>query len=1016
MQSITDTQKSLERSLLTSFIDANVSDSDPHLRADLLCNSVGGNGEYIKVLPELLQELKDCDSFDMSVAFITQGGLSLLKQTLKDDVYGEGRKEKVKGRLLTTDYNLFTDPRALRQIEKHFPELQIKLYRCEDAAGFHTKGFMFTRGDECRFIIGSSNLTQHALTTNFEWNVRLVSHKTGQLPRKIKTEFEYLWEHPNSFPLKEVIDDYEVEWRAARKRLKQNKIVGPQEETVKAVRIEPNSMQKVFIKNVTKLFLSGQTKALLISATGTGKTYAAALAVRHLMNLRTKEKEESPKVRKAPKKVLFIVHREQIAIQAKKSFERVIGTKNLSYGLVSGHSFEIDKDLVFGTMQTLSKAEVLEGINPKKFDLVVIDEVHRVGAESYSKIMAHLQPDFWLGMTASPDRPDGKDIYKIFDNNIAYEIRLQGALEEDLLVPFRYYGIADLEIDSRKLDKLKDFSCVEFDQRVDHVIKQAEIYGHAGDRVKGLVFCRTIEECAAFSEKFNEKGFKTVALSGKDSMEKRLESAEKLSHGDGEGRLDYIFTVDIFNEGIDVPEINQVIFLRPTESPIVFVQQLGRGLRKAADKEFLVVLDFIANYQNNYLIPVALSGDNSYDKDVMRKVVGLGTRTIPGASTIEFQTVVKQRILDSIDTARTNDVALLKESYRSLKDKLGRIPRLAEYKDHNGIDPVKFFMNPKYRSYYGFLKEYEDSYQVQLTPRAESMIRYLSSKLGAAKRIEECILLRLALQNLNDDLKEDFESILRNEYKITSTSLLLDSVFNNLSANFFRNDIEKNRAGDVVFITRTESGDFRASNQLKEELANNGHGFRDCLEDLLDFMTQRYQDRFSKRYKATSLCLYEKYSYEDVCRLLNWPKNPPAQNIGGYKYDETTNTLPVFVNYHKAEDAIAYEDRFESERNLIALSKTSRSLDSDDVKRIYKQSPNYEENRIYLFVRKNKKDRENKDAKSFYFLGEMRAQGMPKPVEVPDPKDPNKKNKAFEIQYVLDTPVRNDIYDYLCGE
>ncbi len=628
MRSITDIQKSLERSLLTSFIDANVSDSDPHLRADLLCNSVGEKGEYIKVLPELLDELKDCDSFDMSVAFITQGGLSLLKKTLTEDVYGESPGKKVKGRLLTTDYNLFTDPRALRDIEKNFPELQIKLYRCENSAGFHTKGFMFTRGDECRFIIGSSNLTQNALTTNFEWNVRLVSHKTGQLPRKIKTEFEYLWEHPNSFPLDQVIDAYEIEWGAAERARKQKKRTELPETPVDGVRIEPNSMQKVFIKNVTDLYLSGQTKALLISATGTGKTYAAALAVRHLMNLNTKNEKASPKVRKAPKKILFIVHREQIAIQAKKSFERVIGTKNLSYGLVSGHSFEIDKDLVFGTMQTLSKAEVLKEINPKNFDLVVIDEVHRAGADSYSKIMAHLQPDFWLGMTASPDRPDRKDIYKIFDNNIAYEIRLQGALEEDLLVPFRYYGIADLEIDSLKLDKLKDFSCVEFDQRVDHVIKQAEVYGHAGDRVKGLVFCRTIEECAAFSEKFNKKGFKTVALSGKDLMEKRLESVEKLSHGEGEGRLDYIFSVDIFNEGIDVPEINQVIFLRPTESPIIFVQQLGRGLRKAEDKEFLVVLDFIANYQNNYLIPVALSGDNSYDKDVMRKVVGLGTRML----------------------------------------------------------------------------------------------------------------------------------------------------------------------------------------------------------------------------------------------------------------------------------------------------------------------------------------------------------------------------------------------------
>lgn len=1013
MQSITENQKSLQHSLLTSFINGEISDSDPHLRTELICNSVGENGQYVKVLPFLLDELKECDTFDMSVAFITQGGLSELAHTFGEHVYSRKKGKKVKGRILTTDYNLFTDPRALRRLTDIFPEIEIKLHRCGDRVGFHTKGFMFTRGDECRFIIGSSNLTQKALTTNFEWNVRLVSHIKGELPQKIKSEFERLWANPRSYPLEQVIDDYEEEWRNQRtlnKNLNNSLFQTP---SFQERRIEPNAMQEVFIRQVTALYQAGESKALLISATGTGKTFAAALAVRHLMSLSSTAWPSNSKIRKTPKRILFIVHREQIAIQALNSFAKVIGRKNKSYGLVSGSSFELDKDLVFGTMQTLSKKEVLEQIKPDEFDMVVIDEVHRAAAQSYKNIMNYLRPEFWLGMTASPDRPDGADIYKIFDNNIAYEIRLQGALEEDLLTPFRYYGISDIEVEERKLDKLRDFSSIEIDQRVDHIINKVKFYGFSGDRVKGLVFCRTNEESTLLSRKFNQRGFKTIALSGKDSVEKRLECVQKLAHGEGEDRLDYIFSVDIFNEGVDVPEINQVIFLRPTESPIIFVQQLGRGLRKSADKEYLVVLDFIANYQNNYLIPVALSGDNSYDKDVMRKVVTLGTRTIPGASTIEFETIVKKRILDSIDTAKTNDAALLKESYRILKNKLGRIPRLTEYKDHNGIDPVKFFMTPKYRSYYSFLRDNEDSYQVRLTPRAEAMVNYLSSKLGAAKRIEECVLLKLALQDATKDVGEEFKAVLQNKYKINLTDPLLESVLNNLTANFFRNENEKERAGDVVFIEKLESGGLRASQQLRDELANNGNGLRECLEDLLDFMSQRYHDRYAKRYRDTSFCLYEKYTYEDVCRLLNWPKNPPAQNIGGYCYNEKTKTLPVFVNYDKAEDAIAYEDRFESERRLIALSKTKRSVDSDDAKRIYKKTPENKENKIYLFVRKNKDDHE---AKNFYFLGEITAEGEPKAVDVPNVKEPNKKDKAFEIQYVLESPVRKDIYDYLCGE
>ena len=226
-------------------------------------------------------------------------------------------------------------------------------------------------------------------------------------------------------------------------------------------------------------------------------------------------------------------------------------------------------------------------------------------------------------MTATPDKRDdnldGRNIYEIFNHQIAYEIRLQDAMEEDLLCPFHYFGITDLEViadaGKSKQDKIENFQYLTSDERALNVMKQAEFFGYSGERVKGLIFCSRIDEARILSEKFNSKGWRTLVLSGNDSEETRVEAIERLAGDEREDALDYIISVDIFSEGVDVPEINQVIMLRPTESPIVFIQQLGRGLRKAEEKEYVVVLDFIGNYRNNFMIPIALSGDLSYNKD-----------------------------------------------------------------------------------------------------------------------------------------------------------------------------------------------------------------------------------------------------------------------------------------------------------------------------------------------------------------------------------------------------------------
>lgn len=551
------------------------------------------------------------------------------------------------------------------------------------------------------------------------------------------------------------------------------------------------------------------------------------------------------------------------------------------------------------------------------------------------------------------------------------------------------------------LEDLSDFRLLTAEERVSNILDRAQYFGWSGPRVKGLVFCSRKEECAELSRLFNERGLMTVALTGEDEQSLREEAIYRLSYGVGDNRLDYIFTVDIFAEGVDIPEVNQVIMLRPTQSAIVFVQQLGRGLRKAPDKEFVVILDFIGNYQSNFLIPVALADDRSYNKDNMRRALAVDLRQIPGASSVHFDPIVRKRIYESIDRASVSDTKLIRTSYEQLKAKLGRIPELLDFDRFGSIDAVKFF--EKFGSYYAFLEKYEKSFTTRLSTRAAGMLAFLSVKAGAGRRVSEAIVIRDLLAG-----RPDLETGLREglaRYGIEPSAAHLSSVFGFLSNRFVKTaDEAKQRAG-MVFVEYDAALGWRMAAELREELGRSAE-FRTMLAELAGFMVSRYEARFSKRYAGTDLVLYEKYTYEDVCRLLNWPTNMNAQNIGGYFYEKTTKTMPVFVNYHKAEGAIAYEDCFVSPSHIVALSKTKRRTTSADADHIYKRTPEDKDNRILLFVRRNKEDKG--EAKAFYFLGEVEAQGEPVPVTLPATGD-----RAFEIDYRLDVPVRSDIYAYV---
>lgn len=924
-----------------------------------------------KVLVSIERELVNCEEFFISVAFITQSGITPLLQTLK-----ELEKKHIPGKILTTDYLCFSEPKALQRLSE-LTNIEIKMYCVEEGEpGFHTKGYIFREEELYRIIIGSSNMTLSALTKNKEWNTKIVSSEQGEYAREILKEFNQLWNSNNSKSLKSWIDTYTEIYEMQKKIARSAKVMD-----MAQYRLEPNSMQVSFVQELINLKAAGEKKALLISATGTGKTYASAFALRSIN----------------PEKILFLVHREQIARQAMKSYQRVFGsTKKM--GMLSGNHKEMDADFLFSTIQMMARPEIYKSFSKKGFQIIVIDEVHRAGAFSYQTIMDYFEPEIYLGMTASPDRTDDFDIYNLFDHNIAYEIRLQQALEEELLCPFHYFGISDIEIDGESFDDIsvaKKFKELTSETRVKYIMEKADYFGFSGSRIKGLMFCSSREEGIKLSLLFNTFGLRSVFLSGDDSQIKREEMIERLVSDEREDILDYIITVDIFNEGVDIPEINQVIMLRPTQSPIVFIQQLGRGLRKAEGKEYVVIIDFIGNYSNNFMIPIALSGDRSYNKDTIRKYLQEGTSIIPGSSSIHFDQISKSRIYQSIDTAKLNDVRLLKESYTNLKYKLGHIPTISDFAQFGAIDITKYF--DKFGSYYTFLIKYESDYVIRLSKEEEQIIVFLSQKIAKGKRIHELEMLS-RMQSYSSRLIDLFRENMLEKYNIQVNELEITSTINNLT-NSFGKEEERKKFNECVFLDRYED-EYYLSQKYQTYLAN--HVFKEMVLELLEYGKSKYKDEYSDRYLNTNLRLYQKYTYEDVCRLLNWSKNMNAQNIGGYFYEKETKTMPVFINYDKAEGSIPYQDRFLSPDTIIALSKHPRKITSSDADHIY--NADKEGNSIFLFIRKNKEDNE---AKEFYFLGKIRAIGEPQPIKMQETKD-----EAFEITYQLDVPVRDDLFDY----
>lgn len=467
-----------------------------------------------KVISTIEEELLRCEHFQISVAFITMGGITPLLQTLK-----ELERKGVVGEILTTNYLNFSEPRALEKLNE-LSNITLKMYDVEVAdSGFHTKGYIFKKEEVYRIILGSSNMTSAALTSNIEWNTKIISSEQGEVASEIIKEFNNLWNSDYALDFETFYEIYKVRYELIKhQREEAKKDIVP---SFEKYTLKPNSMQEEFIINLRKIIEKGEERALLISATGTGKTYASAFAVREL----------------GFKRVLFIVHRAQLAKQAKKSFERVFNNF-VSMGIVGDGKHEYDSDFIFAMVETLNRDEHLFKYKKDTFDCIILDEAHHSPANTYQKVMEYFKPKLFLGMTATPDKRDdyieGRNVYELFNHQIAHEIRLQKAMEDDLLCPFHYFGISDIAMLNDKTFKgkiitEKDFNLLTSEERVDHVIEQAQYYGYSGDRVKGLIFCSRNKECESLSKLFNERGYRTLALSNETPQKLRETAFERLA-------------------------------------------------------------------------------------------------------------------------------------------------------------------------------------------------------------------------------------------------------------------------------------------------------------------------------------------------------------------------------------------------------------------------------------------------------------------------------------------------------
>ena len=881
------------------------------------------NQQIANMYSELYESIETCKSFIFSVAFINFSGLQLLIKS-----FDQIRHRGTQGKVLTSDYLNFTETKALRKLLE-FENIQTKIYLQERHGGFHTKAYIFEYEDEIKLYIGSSNITENALLRNVEWNVKIISKKQNPISVDIYAQFLKLWDKSET-----VNDDFLFQFdnfiEALQESRKQEKFLFHHEETVR-----PNSMQLKAIKELHRLRTRGEDRGLVIAATATGKTYMSAFDVQQF----------------EPKRLLFLAHKEDILVKAEQSYKRVLGAR-LDTGVLSGNRKDINAKYLFSTIPSMNNH--LTGFSPNAFEYIIVDEAHHAVAESYQRILNYFKPKFLLGMTATPERTDGYQLFSLFNNNIALEIRLHDAIEDDLVVPFHYFGITEADgidlsnVNEDQIDVITKKLSVH--HRVTYIIEKLNLYGYEGHKLKALGFCASHEHAQYMKDEFNALGIRSDFISGLTSVDDRIKTIASLE-SDEEGTLEVIFSVDVFNEGIDIPSVNAVLMLRPTNSPIIFIQQLGRGLRKHESKTFVTVLDFIGNYKKSFLIAIALNGSKFIDKDSLRVSVKTNFANLPGTAFVQMDEISKEQILKQLESENFNSLKYLKDEYFSFKrQNNNQIPYfLMLYELYEGSpDPIKFIK--KDGNYLSFINRVEDNSLLNTKS-------FTLNQLKALKQLSSMLPLRRPIEFIILQLLIEFETI--------SISEIHDRV---------RSFVDNVTIETVEHAIRCLEGQYYDANEIKSYIVYvnydiehqkvyrsktlhelQGLPFKPYLEDILDYGLTRYRREFgSVQYNLPFFVYGKTYNLKDTAVLSNSNKKPGA--FFGMGVISQNHDYFIFAELNKdinTRPSINYTNRI-IDLQTMSWESPNNWKDSSPSTKNYIHHIERKIN-LYIFIRKFKK-------------------------------------------------------------
>lgn len=957
------------------FLDRGV-EAAKHHQPQVLLNADGAT----TVHRSLRHELSRCSSFVFSVAFVTPSAISQLKQDLLD-FSGHGL-------IVTANYLNFNSPAVFEDL-LHLRELGINVeVRIHDSPAFHAKGYVFQHTHHVTALVGSSNLTATALTSNHEWNLKVSAGHDSDLASQLSQIRQA--ERAASQPLtREWIETYAEEYAKNPPQWRKSS-TGPAPAPqpagtdasipdVKPGSVVPNAMQAEALEKLAASRREGDQRALLISATGTGKTILSALDVRAYR----------------PRRMLFIVHREQILDRTIEEYFRVLGGSRDEFGKLSGTAKQFDRRYIFATMQTLSQLHVLEEFGPDAFDYIIIDEAHRAGASSYQRILEHFQPQYRLGMTATPERTDDFNVFELFDYNVPYEIRLHDALDADMLAPFHYFGVADVTFDDGStVSDATEIHDLVSNVRIEHLMDAIDKYAPRGRRPRGLIFCSRRDEAHQLAHDLNTRTLwgrrlRTHALTGNDSAEERLRVVERLEAGE----LDYIVTVDIFNEGVDIPSINQVVMLRQTQSAIIFVQQLGRGLRKADGKDHLTVIDVIGNYANNYMIPMALFGDRSMNRESLRQrlIAAEEDGVIAGLSSVRFDEVSRERVLSAVSTAPVQRQKVLREEIDVLRHRLGRVPQLWDFVEHDTVDPVVLATA---KEHYPALLQVALKVPHHLSKLESQSLQLLSTEVLAGKRLHEVEMLQELLER--EHLADGQLEHLLHKRQVPATSTQIASALRTLTLEGFHQQALA-RYGQAP-VAREASGGLRLSSDFLESYKRSA-SFRDAVDDLVK--TARHV--IATRYDETRLfTVGRQYNRNDVVRAFGWNQTA-STTVMGYRADVETGYCPIFMKLQTPDErermSIDYANELLDPATIQWSTRLNTSLTDHQVSAIvgHRVEP-------HVFVQ-----REDGDGDRYYYLGRATASEAV-PGQAHDKQGALKS--VVHMRLALEEALPSGLYDY----